>query len=202
MAASSDTNDLKADLIAPLPTPHWGAQSGAAFTVRAIVTVKAQPPPILDALLNTSTWPQWNNFVPRASLSNPPDKASGSAQLRPGTIITEHVDMAGRGRSTIVKMRLLMTTLDDLKEPGRHGFKVVWLGKGYPDWALRSERVHEIYQGDAEGETVYEVYETFSGPLAWLVKIFVGKTLVKRFGQWNGELQGFVEARCRQQGAD
>lgn len=192
-------NEVKADLIAPLPTPHWGSQSGAAFTVRATVTVKASAQPILDALLDTSTWPQWNNFVPRASLSNSPEGSKGSTRLQPGTIFTEHVDMAGRGRSTIVKMRLLMTTLDDLTEPGRRGHKVVWLGKGYPDWALRSERVHEIYQGDAEGETVYDVYETFSGPLSWFVKVFVGKALVDRFGQWNGELRDFVEAGCRQQ---
>ena len=100
--------------------------------------------------------------------------------------------MAGRGRSTVVKMKLLMTTLDETNEPNRHGFKVVWLGKGYPDWALRTERVHEIYE-DEGGGTVYEVYETFSGPLAWVVKFFLGDTLVRRFGQWNGELKAFVE---------
>lgn len=106
--------------------------------------------------------------------------------------------MAGRGRSTVVKMKLLMTALDEVDGPGgRKGFRVVWLGKGYPDWALRSERVHEIYEegGGGGGTTVYDVYETFSGPLAWAVKFFVGGALVKRFGQWNGELGRFVEGR-------
>lgn len=101
--------------------------------------------------------------------------------------------MAGRGRSTFVKMKLLMTTLDKMNEPDKNGFKVVWLGKGYPDWALRSERVHDIYEQDEGGGTIYDVYETFSGPLAWVVKLFVGSTLVKRFRQWNGELKVFVE---------
>ena len=89
-----------------------------------------------------------------------------------------------------------MTTLDEMDEPERRrrGFKVVWLGKGYPDWALRTERVHEIYEEiGREGETVYDVYETFSGPLTWVVKFFMGGTLVKRFGQWNGELRAFVQ---------
>lgn len=103
--------------------------------------------------------------------------------------------MAGRGRSTIVKMKLLMTTLDEMDEPDKKGFRAVWLGKGYPDWALRSERVHEIYEESEGGGTVYDVYETFSGPLAWAVKFFVGSTLVKRFGQWNGELKAFVEGK-------
>lgn len=186
---------VKSELIPPIPTPYWGSQSGASFTVRATTTINARPQPVLDALLDTSTWPAWNNFVPRASLSNPSkDSSDDASRLHPGTVFTEHVDMAGRGRSTIVKMKLLMTTLDEMNESERRGVKVVWLGKGYPDWALRSERVHEIYEeDDGGGGTVYDVYETFSGPLAWAVRFFVGGTLVKRFGQWNGELKAFVE---------
>ena len=185
--------EATADLVAPIPTPHWGPQGGSAFTVTASATIKASMQPILDALLDTSLWPQWNNFVPRVTFSKAPEDADDSERLRPGVLFTEHVDMAGRGRSTIVKMKLLMTSLDEITESGRHGFRVVWLGKGYPSWALRTERVHEIYNSDSSDETVYDVYETFSGPLAWAVKFFVGKTLVKRFGQWNGELKGFVE---------
>ena len=186
----TDGDDIKAELIPPIPTPHWGSQSGSSFTVRATTTINTLPQPVLDALLDTSTWPQWNNFVPRCSITT---ATKDSNRLHPGTLFTEHVDMAGRGRSTIVKMKLLMSSLDELHEPTRRGFKVVWLGKGYPDWALRTERVHEIYEETVGGGTVYDVYETFSGPLAWFVKFFVGATLVKRFGQWNGELKAFVE---------
>ena len=191
-SSSRDGDEVKAELIPPIPTPHWGSQSGSSFTVRATTTINTLPQPVLDALLDTSTWPQWNNFVPRCSITETPNH---SPRLHPGTIFTEHVDMAGRGRSTIVKMKLLMTSLDELQEPTPRGFKVVWLGKGYPDWALRTERVHEIYVETEGGGTVYDVYETFSGPLAWLVKFFVGATLVKRFGQWNGELKAFVEGK-------
>jgi len=104
--------------------------------------------------------------------------------------------MFGHGKpSGIVRMRLFMTALDYIKEDGKVGFRVVWLGKGYPNWALRSERVHEIYQREGEKGTVYDVFETFSGPLAWAVRVCVGSALVKRFGQWNGELRGFVEGK-------
>ena len=90
-----------------------------------------------------------------------------------------------------------MTKLEDMSEEGKKGSRAVWLGKGYPDWALRSERVHEIWEGE-EG-TVYDVYETFSGPLAWAVRVFVGGALVRRFGQWNGELKDFVEGKATRQ---
>lgn len=179
----------------PIPTPHWGSQGGSAFTVTATAIISAQTDAVLDALLDTSTWPRWNNFVPRASLTQASASSDNSSRLHAGTSFTEHVDMAGRGRSTIVKMKLLMTTCDAMDEPQRHGSRVVWLGKGYPSWLLRSERVHEIYQTEKGGETTYYVYETFSGPLAFAVKFFVGSTLVKRFQQWNGELKNFVEGK-------
>ena len=87
-----------------------------------------------------------------------------------------------------------MTTLEEISDDGRKGWRAVWLGKNYPDWALRSERVHEIYEREGEeGGTVYDCYETMSGPLAWVVRVFVGGMLERRFGQWNGELKGFVE---------
>ena len=190
-----NNNNVLAELIPPVPTPHWGAQSGASFTIRAVTTIRAPPQPVLDTLLETSTWPQWNNFVPRASLLDPAKDSNEFNRLKPGTLFKEHVDMAGRGRSTVVKMRLLMTILDEMHEPNKKGFKVVWLGKGYPDWALRSERVHEVYEATETGRTIYNVYETFSGPLAWVVKFFVGATLVDRFGQWNEELRAFAEGK-------
>ena len=186
-------HQASSDLVAPMPTPHWGSQGGAAFSITATTTIKARPQIILDTLLNTSLWPKWNNFVPRASLYSPSDSSSDHKKLKPGVLFTEHVDMAGRGRSTIVKMKLLMTSLDEMKDPERLGFKVVWLGKGYPDWALRSERVHQIYTTGTDEQTHYDVHETFSGPLAWFVNILLGKILVKRFGQWNEELKNFVE---------
>lgn len=200
MASSSLENhsSLKRELIPPLPTPHWGSQSGASFTVRATSIISARPQLVLDALLNTSTWQEWNQFVPRAFLHNPSEDSHDPSRLRAGTLFTEHVDMAGRGRSTIVKMRLLMTALDEIDEPDKKGFRVVWLGKMCPDWALRSERVHDIYEASDGGGTVYNVYETFSGPLAWAVKFFVGSTLVERFGQWNRELGRFVECKIEE----
>ena len=101
--------------------------------------------------------------------------------------------MYGSGRSSgLIKMKLLMTTMEELEQNTDRGYKVVWLGQGYPDWALRSERVHIISRIE-DGTSAYEVWETFSGPLAFLVRLFVGKTLVKRFRQWNQELKNHVQ---------
>ena len=49
------------------------------------------------------------------------------------------------------------------------------------------------FSGNEEGETVYDVYETYSGPLIWAARVFVGETPVKRFAQWDVELKEYVE---------
>ena len=108
----------------------------------------------------------------------------------------------------MIKMKLVMTTLQDHLQGGHHQsqenagaqargerYTVVWLGRALPDWALRSERVHKIMVDGDGGGAMYDVYETFSGVLAGVTRLVVGKALVKRFGQWNEELKGYVERR-------
>ncbi|KAI4098534.1 MAG: hypothetical protein L6R37_006467 [Teloschistes peruensis] len=186
----------------PIATPHWGEQSGQAFTVRAVVQINATSAAIRQLLLNVSAYPEWNNFVPRvsfpkASTSNSP-QPNGS--LGEGLLFTEHVDMFGKGKpSGLVRMRLLMTTLEETEHESGKAYKVIWLGKGYPEWALRSERVHAIYP-NGDGTCTYDVWETFSGPLALLVRLFVGGALVKRFRQWNQELKEYVERKSEDTG--
>lgn len=189
------SDNAKAELLrSPIPTPHWGQQSGAAFTVRAITIIKADSSTVLKTLVDTSKYPAWNRFVPRVNF---PNTSAGTPQsdghLQEGVLFTEHVDMYGNGKpSGLVKMKLLMTVLEETENSGGKDYKVVWLGKGYPDWALRSERVHQISR-NSDGTTTYNVFETFSGPLALLVRLFVGGSLVKRFKQWNEELGQYAE---------
>ncbi|KAL9015630.1 MAG: hypothetical protein Q9185_006987 [Variospora sp. 1 TL-2023] len=190
----------KAELLrSPLPTPNWGQQRGSAFTVRAVTSINATSSTVLGALLDTSEYPTWNRFVPRVTFSDVSDTdAHGSqqkTQLSEGLTFTEHVDMFGNGKpSGLVKMKLLMTALEKSESNSveKTDYKVVWLGKGCPDWALRSERVHSIIS-NSDGTTTYHVFETFSGPLALLLRLLVGPTLVKRFKQWNEELGNHAE---------
>ena len=191
-----EADSATAFLLEPLPTPRWGSQTGfGAFSVRAFARIHAAPDAILDCLLETSSYPVWNRFVPgvtfpRASTSDP---SSANRRLGVGCQFVEHVDMYGNGRSSgLINMKLLVTTMEELGYENGRSYKVVWLGQGYPDWALRSERVHKISQVE-DGISIYEVWETFSGPLAFLVRLFVGKTLVKRFRQWNQELKIHVQ---------
>ncbi|KAL9104302.1 MAG: hypothetical protein Q9163_000743 [Psora crenata] len=197
-AQRHSNDDTQSTLTAPIATPHWGSQTGSAFSIRATTTtIHASSESVLEILLNTNNYPRWNDFVPRVKVENSPGDDGSPAsdgRLRQGVLFTEYVDMFGQGKpSGIIRIRLLMSTLKGLEDK-RKGFRVAWLGKGFPDWALRCERVHEIVE-EKEGEVIYDVWETFSGPLAILIKIFVGKVLVRRFAQWNRDLKSFAEGR-------
>lgn len=203
-SSSSSPAVVKAELLrSPIPTPHWGPQSGSAFTVRAVAIVNAAPSILLRTLVDTSKYPEWNRFVPRVTFSDTADARPSNlgGELREGVLFVEHVDMYGQGKpSGLVKMKLLVTTLKETEDKEGKKYSVVWLGKGYPDWALRSERVHQIFRND-DGTTTYNVFETFSGPLALFVRLFVGTALVKRFKQWNDEMGRYAEETSRDRDA-
>jgi len=46
---------------------------------------------------------------------------------------------------------------------------------------------------DGEGICVYITWDTFRGPLAWSVRIFVGGLFVGRFRDYAGDLELFAE---------
>jgi len=185
----------------PLPTPHWGFQP-SGFTVQAITkSIQASPQQVLDALVNTKQYPQWNNFVPKIDIQKATIDSTliNTDTLDQGAVFIEHVDMFGHGKpSGLIKIKLRVSMLEHLDATDestmrREGFRMVWLNTIAPTWVLRSERVHLIYtESDSEG-TVYECYETFSGLFGWLTKVLVGAALVKRFAQWNEECRMWVE---------
>lgn len=80
-------------------------------------------------------------------------------------------------------------------EAGGAAYRVAWKGSatGLAKWALHSERVHEL-RDDGVGGCVYENWETFVGPVSYVVKWFFGNALVDRFGDWSHGLKTYLEA--------
>lgn len=184
-----------------LPTPHWGFQP-SGFTVQAITkSIQATPQQVLDTLVDTTQYRQWNNFVPKIVIrgttihSNRPDTIT----LYHNAVFTEHIDMFGHGKpSGLVKVNLKVIILgpwdpSDTSVSRQAGVQMVWLNTLVPTWLLRSERVHRIYEGRDSDGTTYECFETFSGALAWLTRVCVGAALIKRFAQWNEECRIWME---------
>lgn len=130
------SKDPEASLLQPLRTPHWGDQSSSygAFTVRARNTIHAPASEVVSTLLETANWPQWNHFVPSADTDAP------SGRLCAGIFFTEHVDMSGKGVASRVQRMYMkaeeeVTPTEENKGNGT-GYRIVWVGKQFPDWLL------------------------------------------------------------------
>lgn len=65
-----------------------------------------------------------------------------------------------------------------------------------PTWLLRAERTQEFVEVEGGTGTEYVCWETFYGPMAWVVKLAVGGKVAEGFGGWMEGLRGgAVEGR-------
>lgn len=86
---------------------------------------------------------------------------------------------------------VIVTFIEDLHD-GRVGYRVVWKALGWSAWMLRAERVQEIVDLGS-GETQYKTWETFGGPLAYVVRGLYKEDLVSRFRDCSNGLKEYVE---------
>jgi hypothetical protein len=136
---------------------------------------------VFNVLIDTSTWPQWNRFVPKCTIryqptstttisnNHPVDDGSPlSPVLQLGTKFTLHANVGMKPETTMeASLRLydegrltdvfLVIILFDEPNPaeGKPG-RIVWgtdtSAKGsFPLWLLRAERIHVISEEEEEG---------------------------------------------------
>lgn len=210
------SNTQGAILPSTIPTPSYGP--GGSFTVACSTTISASPAICLAALLKPSTWPQWNTFCPRATITDPPSSppalpksladleapVAAKEFLVPGTQVTFDVHMNLDDKLTN-RQPINVTRLEHLVDfdlgagsagGRRKGLRVAWGAGGFPGFLLRSERVQEFVEVEREdGSAVCEYFcwETFYGLLAPVVRLSVGGKLVVAFGAWMDGFKKFVE---------
>ncbi|KAE8154024.1 hypothetical protein BDV25DRAFT_148503 [Aspergillus avenaceus] len=178
-------------------TPNIPASS-AILRIQSATLINAPPSTVWSTLIDTSTWPTWNTFVPRVTIREQPD-ASTSPILQAGTKLTFHVRMDPS--STSEQDVPLIVTEFDPPSAGSRG-RVVWASdftaKGsIPAFLLMAERVHEFEEVEVPGEngaveTVTEVrtWERQVGYLVYAVRWMYGGKLQGFFENWVSELKG------------
>lgn len=197
-------NTQSAILQTTLPTPTHGP--GGSFTLACSTSISTTPAACVTAVLKPATWPQWNTFVPRATIteypSSPPSIPAGldlqpdvetEDVLVPETLVNFDVHMNLDAKVTN-QQSILVTRLEEL-DGERKGFRVAWKAEGFPSFLLRSERVQEFVEIEGQGAVACEYFcwETFYGLLAPVVRLSVGTKLVSAFGAWMGGLKRFAE---------
>jgi len=197
-ASVPSSSEKISSFTAVIPTPSYGTKG--VFSIIASINIKATASAVLKALEDVDSWGQWNSFVPEAEVVSEPrqkDATVAPEPLKVGTQIMFSVYMNGNGLSSDTKRgephkdTLELTVLEELTD-GRKGYRVAWKDIGYPGWALYVERVHEIVEKE-DGTTEYTNWETFGGPLSYVVKLVVGRQLLNLFDGWGKDLKNYVE---------
>ncbi|EMR69409.1 putative polyketide cyclase dehydrase protein [Eutypa lata UCREL1] len=193
-----------------LPTPTYGP--GGWMTVACSTAIAAPPATCLAIMLDPSTYPSWNRWIPRATMevskksSSPTATATTPASLlarKPphklfllGTKFQFEVHMdpdSPRGRTSDLEI----TVLEDFERGGRQGLRVAWKLQG-DHWYLRAERTQEFLER-SDGGSDYVCYETFFGPVAPVVKLATGSALLNGFGLWMSGLKKAAEDTAREE---
>lgn len=192
------------------PTPGI-AVADAVFQIGSSIFIAAPSTRVWEVLTDTSTWPKWNTFVPRATIreqadADNSDPASLSPVLRKGTRVTFHVrmDPTSTKPQAARDVYLLVTECTapnpETKIPGR----IVWVADRDAPGAmspslLNAERVHELTDVEiGEGEnavkgTEVRNWELQTGWMIYAVKWMFGTKLQQNFELWVSDLKKFIE---------
>ncbi|KAK7985201.1 hypothetical protein PG996_005558 [Apiospora saccharicola] len=185
-----------------IATPTYGP--GGSCTVIYSTPIAAPPATCLAVVLDPSTYPSWNKWIPRAVVETPApasaldkvpaalashlaaadkDKTHGLLLLGAEFSFEVHMDPESTSSRTT---HLEITRLEDFVRgeggDGRKGLRVAWKTRGDP-WHVRAERVQEFVE-DGKGGCEYYTYETFYGVLGWTVRMFVAGPLSNGLRLW------------------
>ncbi|KUJ20680.1 uncharacterized protein LY89DRAFT_730700 [Mollisia scopiformis] len=197
------TSSLRSTAVDPIATPTY--PTGVLFTVLTTTTIRAPLSSVLELSLETSSWPTWNPFVPRANIiSQPATSSSSSTKLEVGTKATFHSRMKRDGPPSSAYSDHEVVSIDRYEKEGAQGWSIVWKTIGIPggDWILRTERVQEmIERKEEDGSTVveYKTWGTFGGPMAYMLSFSGTKNdIVDRFEDWARGLKEHAEHKGHQ----
>lgn len=215
MAESIPPNQEPKWADSPLASPTYRA--GGKATIICSAAIAAPPAMCLEITLDPVTYPSWNKFVPRVTVQSspppPPPESTPSAVaqllkespdrqlLLLGTRFREEVHLRPDSASgqRIQNTDLEISALEEFERGGAKGLRVAWKMQGDP-WYLKAERTQEFLERP-DGGCDYVCYETFYGPVTWLVRRFVGPPVLRGFGLWMEGLKKAAEEKAAQQRA-
>ncbi|KAG9908408.1 hypothetical protein KCU94_g3271, partial [Aureobasidium melanogenum] len=184
------------------PRPAVTLPHGGFFSAFAEDKIAAPPSAVYKALLDTSKYGQWNDFVTHVTINKRPESESESqdTQLKKDMVMTFTVHMTP---TMTTSSKELVTQVDDCptdSAPG-HVTRIRWIMANKetftPKFIIAAERVNEI-EDLGDGTCIYRSWETFGGLAARIVKWKFGHSLQKNFEDWVAGLQRYVEEEEKQ----
>ncbi|KAJ5725861.1 uncharacterized protein N7483_007218 [Penicillium malachiteum] len=181
-------------------TPSFKA-ADAILQAGSSAFIAAPAQKVWETVIDTSTWPEWNSFVPRVTVYSQPDSDANdtlSPILQLGTKMTFHarMDPTSTKPQKSTDTGLIVTVFSPPNaETGATG-RIVWAfdpdaATTYSPSLLAVERQHEVRQ--VEGGTELRNWENMVGWLAYVVRWMYKKQLDVNFEMWSVELKKFLE---------
>ena len=190
------------------------AVADATLHIGSSILIGAPAAQVWDALTDTSTWPSWNNFVPRVTIreqpnaEEPPQGSEAnestpalSPKLQAGTRFTFHVRLdpfsSKPQAATDTHLRVTEYTAPNPEAgtPGRITWAADYDAPGtMGPWLLKAERTHEVKQ--VEGGTEVRNWEAQVGWAVYAIRWMLGERLQRCFELWVNDLKGFVEKQA------
>jgi hypothetical protein len=141
---------------------------------------------------DTSTWPSWNSFCPKADVVAPKSYAMPAEILVKGSVMTLHVRMApGSPAPRLQKEEVTEASNDDATGV----LSISWASKTMPKFVLRSLRVNEFHSVTNGGieSCDYRTWIQMSGPMAYTIRTMASGILQSRFDDWSQDLKRYAE---------
>ncbi|KAJ3209354.1 hypothetical protein HDU82_000946 [Entophlyctis luteolus] len=200
---------------APTDLPHPCTALAAARVSCAYVscpssTVRINAPAAVafKFLINPSTWPAWNSFVPRAQIIS---KEPSGAEIAVGTRMVFHVNLSGEagGRLT-TSPELVLEICEPSSQPtatatascnNSRVWRVVWTSNfNLPSFIIATPigRIQELEESDDGRSCVYRTWEPQTGIVARVMHWIMPHTLEDRFQQWAADLKRVAEKEAFQ----
>ncbi|TKA68736.1 hypothetical protein B0A49_06691 [Cryomyces minteri] len=174
----------------PRPTPL--IPEGGLFSPYASAIIRASPSRIHSIIIDTSSYPKWNTFVPNATITKQPNKPAIDSQLAMDT----HMTLKGHMTESMpFASKEIVSMLDEPKTGKGAVTRICWNFHGgmlLPGMVMKAERVNEI-EDLGDGTCEYRTWETFGGMTAHVVRWKYGKTLQERFEDWVRDLKAYAE---------
>ena len=196
------------------PTPCYSS-SQFSFSIVSSVRIAAPAALVASAILDASSWGEWNSFVPKIEVTEPgtavpyPDGLSmpaGGQWVKHGDKFTMQVNMFGLPLSSLHESKIArlqqskeivtyIEALDPAKEEAREGYRICWKLEGGFAGLVRADRVQECVALE-DGGCEWSTWESFGGSLGMgmMLRLALGGKLVERFGDWGRDLK----VRCEE----
>ncbi|KAF2096995.1 hypothetical protein NA57DRAFT_57605 [Rhizodiscina lignyota] len=167
-----------------LPTPSHEEGKGV-WTFYGSATIDAPAEQVWEAAKDFQSYPQWNLYTVRSGTP------SGTNAINVGDIVTLAYRPEPKGDTMDIPCEMLYVSDEKME--------ICWRGKAMsiPMFIFLPEKIQKVTR-KGENQCVYEIWETQSGPMAYVIKWAIGQQLSRMNKGIADGLKGYVEEKRKQ----